>query len=111
MKWAGGFLGLLAAMVSGVTTFFNFGKLFEGHRNIATKYINVAGKCDTAIAQFRDELIDLSTLNSILDELLERYSEINDEAKAFPTNRSDFDNALKDEEIRKRKKVERQNNN
>jgi hypothetical protein len=99
-KWGGGFLGLSAALISGITTFFNFGKLFEGHRNVANKYVAVAGRCETAIARFRDGLLDLKGLDLLLNELQERYAEINDEAKAFTTNQADFQYALHSESLR-----------
>lgn len=99
-KWSGGFLGLLAALISGITTFFNFGKLFESHRNVANKYVSVAGKCETAVARFRDGLMDIRGLDAVLSELQERYSEINDEAKAFTTNEADFRVALHSEKLR-----------
>jgi hypothetical protein len=58
-KWGGGFLALTAALISGIATFFNFGKQFEGHRGIANKYVNLAAKCETTIARFQDGLVDL----------------------------------------------------
>ena len=99
-KWTGGFLALGAALISGIATFFNFGKLFEGHRGIANKYVVLASKCETTIARFRDSIIDVGGLDALLQEYQERYSEISDEAKAFPTNERDFELALRNEKLR-----------
>jgi hypothetical protein len=99
-KWGGGFLALGAALISGISTFFNFGKLFEGHRGIANKYLGLATKCETTVARFRDDLINVGGLDSMLQEHQERYAEINDEAKAFPTSDRDFKVALRDEDKR-----------
>lgn len=99
-KWTGGFLALAAALISGITTFFNFGKQFEGHRGIGNKYMNLAAKCETTIARYRDGLVDLTTLDGLLEELQKRYNEISDEAKPFATSESDFRSALQNEELR-----------
>jgi len=99
-KWAGGFLALAAALISGISTFFNFGKQFEGHRSIGNKYVNLASKCENVVARFRDGLIDLGGLDGLLQELQQRYIEINEEAKAFSTSGRDFKVALESEKIR-----------
>lgn len=99
-KWSGGFLALAAALISGVSTFFNFGKQFEGHRAIANKYVSLAAKCETAIARYRDGLIALEGLDRLLQEYQERYSEVSEEAKAFSTSGKDFKVALDSEGIR-----------
>lgn len=99
-KWSGGFLALTAALISGISTFFNFGKQFEGHRSIANKYVSLAAKCETTIARYRDSLLDLVGLDAMLLELQERYSEISDEAKAFATSNRDFKVALEREALR-----------
>jgi hypothetical protein len=99
-KWSGGFLALAAALISGVSTFFNFGKQFEGHRGIANKYVSLAAKCETAIARYRDGLITLEGLDSLLQEYQERYSEVSEEAKAFSTSGKDFKVALDSEGTR-----------
>jgi hypothetical protein len=99
-KWGGGFLALTAALISGVSTFFNFGKQFEGHRSIANKYVMLGAKCETAIARYSDGLIDLDGLDGMLQELQERYSEVSEEAKAFTTSPRDFKLALESEAIR-----------
>jgi hypothetical protein len=107
-KWAGGFLGLAAALIGGISTFFNFGKLFEGHRSIANKYINLAAKCEISIARYRDNLIDLEGLDKLLQDLQESYSEISEESKAFPTSERDFKVALDSETIRVKTMRDRQ---
>ncbi|MCA0176334.1 MAG: SLATT domain-containing protein [Proteobacteria bacterium] len=99
-KWSGGFLALTAALIGGIATFFNFGKQFEGHRGIANKYVALAVKCETAIARYRDGLIDLGELDAFLQEFQERYTEISEEAKAFSTSKSDFKVALESETTR-----------
>jgi hypothetical protein len=99
-KWSGGFLALTAALISGISTFFNFGKQFEGHRGIANKYVSLASKCETAIARYRDGLIDLSALDGLLQEFQERYSEVSEEAKAFATSGKDFKVAIDSESMR-----------
>jgi hypothetical protein len=107
-KWSGGFLALTAALISGITTFFSFGKQFEGHRAIANKYVSLAGKCETAIARYRDGLVDLGGLDGLLQEFQERYSEISEEAKAFSTSTRDFEIALVKEAERRAAIKERQ---
>lgn len=101
-------LGLAAALIGGISTFFNFGKLFEGHRSIANKYINLAAKCEISIARYRDNLIDLEGLDKLLQELQESYSEISEESKAFPTSERDFKVALDSETIRVKTMRDRQ---
>jgi hypothetical protein len=109
-KWSGGFLALTAALISGITTFFNFGKQFEGHRGIANKYVSLAAKCETAIARYRDGLVDLGGLDGLLQEFQERYSEISEEAKAFSTSQRDFKVALESETLRAASIKKRQGN-
>lgn len=108
-KWAGGFLGLAGALVSGVSTFFNFGKLFEGHRAIANKYVALAGKCTLALARYQDGLIDLGDIDRALTDLSERYADVNDEAKAYATTARDFKSALHSEVLRVQTLADRKN--
>lgn len=65
-KWGGGFLALIGALISGITTFFNFGKQFEGHRGIGNKSLMLAGKCETTIARCRDVGMAYSTLVALM---------------------------------------------
>jgi len=101
-KWAGGFLALSAALISGISTFFNFGKLFEGHRGIGNKYVALAARCSLVSARYEDGLLDLNGVDAMLSELHQRYTEINDEAKAFATTDKDFANAIASEDLRAR---------
>jgi hypothetical protein len=107
-QWIGGFLALGAALTSGVTTFFSFDSLFEQHRDIADKYVKLLAKCEISLARYHDGLVDLGGIDQLLQEYQERYSEISDEAKEFPTSRSDFANALKREADRSKRFHSRQ---
>jgi hypothetical protein len=64
------------------------------------KYVALTAKCETTIARFRDSIIDVGGLDALLQEYQERYSEISDEAKAFPTTDRDFKVALRSEKLR-----------
>jgi len=99
-KWIGALLALLAAVSSGIQTFFNFNKTFEAHRKIANKYLKIAVDIQLIIATYEDKLIDSEELQSKYTKLKESYDQINIEAESFLTSKKDFSRALDDEDKR-----------
>lgn len=93
-------MGLAAALTTGISTFFNFGRLFEALRDVADKHVTRAAKCEDTIGRFGDGLLELGGLNAMLQELEERYSELGDEARSLPTSDRDFEMAPRNEDRR-----------
>jgi len=82
-KWSGAALALIAALLGGVQTFFNFKKNYEGHRQVGNEYLAIARECERLIALYFDRILDLEHLSNKVSELNTRYSEINQRAEEF----------------------------
>ncbi|MGL1932672.1 MAG: SLATT domain-containing protein [Desulfotalea sp.] len=101
MKWGGAFLALGAALCSGIQTFFNFNRQFEGHRTIANRYLRIAYECQHLLYKFQDNLITLEKLSQQLDDIQYKYNKINEDAELYSTTESDYKKALLKEIDRK----------
>ncbi|HSC81922.1 MAG TPA: SLATT domain-containing protein [Chitinolyticbacter sp.] len=87
-------LAFCAASLSAVQTFFNFHKTAEGHRAIGNRYIDIARRAK-ALLQRQSDLPDAAApLWDSYGTLYTEYRQINIEAEAFPTSRSDLKAAL-----------------
>lgn len=92
--WLGGFLALGAAFCSGLQTFFNFEKMYEGHRKIANRYLQIQRNCEIAKSEFIDNIIDEVKLSCILRVILDEYNAANCEAEAYHTGKTEYKRAL-----------------
>jgi hypothetical protein len=88
-------LAFLAASLSSVQTFFNFGKMAEGHRTVANRYLRAMMLCENLLLRLSSEQISMAKAWEQIDILTQEYDEINVEAEAFPTSASDFKRATK----------------
>ncbi|MBB3059487.1 SLATT domain-containing protein [Microbulbifer rhizosphaerae] len=82
-KWTGAGLALITALLGGVQTFFNFKKNYEGHREMGNEYLAIARECERLIALYFDGILDLNHLSRKIEELNERYSNINQRAEEY----------------------------
>ena len=93
-RWISAFLAMLAAACGGIQTFFNFQKVFEGHRKIANRYLDIQRECERVIALFTDNLIDTERLANEVDVISKEYGRVNTDAEVFPTGDRDFRKAI-----------------
>lgn len=84
-----------AAVMVGISTFFNFSKEIDGHRKVGNKYLEVVKKSNQLLASYKDEIISDQELVSRHEELLELNLKVNTESESFPTNKSDYIKAQK----------------
>jgi hypothetical protein len=89
-KWISGFMAMIAAVCGGIQTFFNFQKLFEGHRRIANNYLEIQRESEQLLAAFADNLIDLDRLLKEVEMINKKYNTINNDAEVFPTGDKDY---------------------
>ena len=94
-QWLGAVLALIAALLGGIQTFFNFKGSYEGHREMGNQYLAVARECERLIALFFDGQLSLETLSEKVETLNERYASINCQAEAFAVSDRDYRNALR----------------
>ncbi len=87
---------LIAAICSGIQTFFNFPKTIEGHRIVAGRYLSITKECSRIIAYFEDDQIAITDLRIQLEELAHTCDQVNLEAQAFTTNNKDLEKARED---------------
>jgi hypothetical protein len=73
MQWAGAFLSLVAAFLSLLQTFCNYPKVVEGHRSIASRYLEIANECSRLEAYVLDGVMDLNELQEKLERLAKNY--------------------------------------
>lgn len=88
-----------AASLSGVQTFFNFHKASEGHRSIGNRYVHVSRQCKAFQQRHRDIPFPADALWKEYDKVYIDYNQINTEAEAFPTSKSDLNRAKEAIEI------------
>lgn len=87
------FLAFSAASLSGVQTFFNFYKSFEGHRAIGNRYTYLSRQCKALQQRHRDIPYNPAIIWQEYDKLLEDYNKINIDGESFPTSPRDFKTA------------------
>jgi hypothetical protein len=93
-KWAGAILALIAALLGGVQTFFNFKKSYEGHREIGNEYLSVARECERLIALYFDDILDLQHLSNEVESLNTKYASINQRAEEYVVSEKSYKKAL-----------------
>ncbi|MBV7544292.1 SLATT domain-containing protein [Acidovorax sp. sic0104] len=86
-------LAFSAASLSGVQTFFNFYKSFEGHRAIGNRYTHLSRQCKALQQKHRDLSFDPKSLWEHYEKLIAEYNQINIDGEAFPTSASDLKKA------------------
>lgn len=86
-------LAFSAASLSGVQTFFNFYKSFEGHRAIGNRYTHLSRQCKALQQKHRDLPFDAKSFWEHYDKLITEYNQINIDGEAFPTSSSDLKKA------------------
>ncbi len=92
-EWVGAFLALFAAALSGIQTFFNFQKEYEGHRQIGNQYLSVAKGCERLIAFYFDGMLELADLPPKLEVLDTKYQDVNSQAETFNVTDKDYEKA------------------
>jgi len=93
-KWVGAILALIAALLGGVQTFFNFKKSYESHREIGNEYLAVARECERLIALYFDRILDLEHLSNEIESLNTQYSSINQRAEEYIVSERAYKKAL-----------------
>lgn len=99
-KWAGVIFGFIGAGLSGIVTFFNFNKAFEGHRRLANRYLSLGRECDRLRAVYDDGQKSLSEIANELKELNRICEGINSDAENYPTSSTSFGVSLEKEKLR-----------
>jgi len=83
-------LALVAALLGGLQTFFNFPRRVEGHRRIGNKYLSIMKKCDRIQGYISDNLLTNEEFVSNLETIAKDVDSINQEAEGYPTNANDY---------------------
>jgi len=99
-KWVGALLSLAAAMLSGMQSFLHLGKDVDGHRRVANRYLQIAQNAEAILAQYQDDLLDLTTIAERTESLLSEYQRVNLDSEPYPTKNADFKSALVQERFR-----------
>lgn len=86
-------LAFSAASLSGVQTFFNFYKSFEGHRAIGNRYTHLSRQCKSLQQRHQDIPFEPKTLWEQYEKLLAEYNQINIDGEQFPTSGNDLKKA------------------
>jgi hypothetical protein len=86
-------LAFSAASLSGVQTFFNFYKAFEGHRAIGNRYTHLSRQCKALQQKHRDIPFDATTIWGHYEKIISEYNQINIDGEAYPTSVSDLKKA------------------
>ncbi|MFC1591245.1 SLATT domain-containing protein [Thermodesulfobacteriota bacterium] len=84
-------LALLAALLGGLQTFFNFSKKVDAHRRLGNRYLAIMKRCDRINGYVNDEVIQKNDLILQVEEIAGAIDNINQDAEAFPTSAADFE--------------------
>jgi hypothetical protein len=87
-------MAFVAAILTGLQTYFDFNAKVNGHRNIGNRYLEVYKACGRIDAYISDTI--LSQENNIVEKVENVSKEIdliNRDAEAFPTNNADYKKA------------------
>ncbi|PJZ69235.1 hypothetical protein CH373_14625 [Leptospira perolatii] len=93
-NWIGGLLALVAALGAALQTYYNFDRVFEGHRKVGNDYLEIERECQLVYCSYQDGLMTLQRLTERLEDLQKRYNDINRQAEHLPTSNSDYKKAL-----------------
>ncbi len=96
-KWISAGLALTAALLSGIQTFFNFTKMFEGHRRLGNRYLELVREIEGLLASFHDGIMQMDELSARIEAVNKSYIRINHDSEDFPTGDRAFKEALKQE--------------
>jgi len=99
-KWAAAGLALIAALLSGIQTFFNFSKMFEGHRKLGNRYLEIVRELEKLSAYKSDNVISSEDFHERFDFLHKRYLELNEDSSDFSTSQAAMKIALHEEDLR-----------
>jgi len=105
MKWVGALLALVAAALSGIQTFFNFQKQYEGNHQIGNQYLSIARECERNIALYFDKLLELSELAAEVQHLTRKYSDTNSRAESFNVTDNDYELAKRFQDEKNEKEL------
>ena len=98
----GAMLALLAALLGGVQTFFNFRKNYEGHREMGNEYLAVARECERLISLYFDKLMNLEQLSAQINTLNSRYATITQRAESYIVTNKVYRKALAEQQEKSR---------
>lgn len=82
-----------AAVMVGISTFFNFSKEIDGHRKVGNRYLEVVKKSNQLLAAYKDKMITDQELALQYEKLLDLKLQANTESESFSTSESDYRNA------------------
>lgn len=93
-KWVSAFMAVVAAGCGAVQTFFNFQKVFEGHRKAANSYLEIQRECERILAMFADNMISSELLAKEIEIINKSYIKANNDAEVFPVGDGDHRKAM-----------------
>ena len=90
-----GVVGLIATVLAVVQSFFNYSRAVEQHRMVATKYLHIANECSRIKAYYLDGALSADGLRERLDDLVQKYELVTEDAVGLSTNGKDYGKAQK----------------
>ena len=90
-----GIVGLIATVLAVVQSFFNYSRTVEQHRMVATRYLHIVKACSRMKAYHLDGILSADGLRERLDDLVQKYELVTEDAVGLSTNRKDYEKAQK----------------
>ncbi len=84
-------MALIASILSGFQTFFNFQKQAEGHQRIGYANLAIMKRCDRLQAYIADGKIKDKDIIKAVEDISQQVDKINQQAESFPTNTQDLE--------------------
>lgn len=93
VKWVGGVLSLISALLASLQTIFNPKEGKSKHREIANNYLSINRKLEHLMAKLKDGIKTPSEISSELDNINKEYDSVNSQADDYPTVDKDWKRA------------------
>lgn len=94
IRYVGTALSFGAVVLVSLQTFFRFGKIQEGQRSVANRYLSIGRKCEMLLAKLNEQVVSPEQAFPEYSAMLDDYTTVNVEAESFPTSRGDLKFAL-----------------
>ena len=88
-----GIVGLMATVLAVVQSFFNYSRMVEQHRMVATRYLHIVKACSRVKAYHQDGILPADELRERFEALAREYERITESAVSLSTNQDDYEKA------------------
>ncbi|WP_183564680.1 SLATT domain-containing protein [Mucilaginibacter sp. SP1R1] len=101
IKWIAAFLSFTAALLTGFQTYFNYQKRLEMHDKLGNDFLYIEHEVYKLYQKFKMNKSSVDETLKQYDFFDDKYQQILKKSSGFPTNKKDFESALRSKRIKK----------